>query len=475
MTEATDLSRAGGRVAIVGGGLAGMAAALALAENGCQVDLFEQHRRLGGRAASFRDSKTGEFVDHSIHVGMGCCTNFLDFVGRTGVDTCFDRHRRLNFVGPDGEICRFDSWRWLPAPLHLFPGFSRLRYLSLGERLSIGRCLTRLGRLDSESCRGLTAGQWLHDQEQTARAIERFWSVVLVSALGESIDRVALSMARKVFLDGFMRSASGYELVLPRVPLGEIFDIRAGTHLRKLGVDIHLKTPVRSIEMGEIRAEALVTADARRCEFDALVVAVPWTSIGRVFSPDQQQRLHADRSAEQIGSSAITAIHLWFDREIMPLAHAAFVGRTSDWIFRHGAPSASASGHRYQVVISASNELARQPREELLQKVLGDLQATWPKARAARLVHSRIVTERHAVFSITPELAEERPNVDSAIDNVYLAGDWTNTGWPATMEGAILSGYKAAAAILRKMGRPGSLPLPGLQPSWLARWVFRGE
>lgn len=475
MTDVTDLSRAGQRVAIVGGGLAGMAAALALAENGCQVDLFEQCRRLGGRVASFRDSETGEPVDHCMHVAMGCCTNFLDFIGRAGLKACFDRHRRLTFVGPGGEICTFDSWRWLPAPLHLFPGFARLRYLSLGERLSIGRCLTRLGQIDSQSCRGLTAGQWLRDQGQTARAIERFWSVVLVSALGESIDRVALSMARKVFLDGFMRSASGYEVVLPRVPLGEIFDVRVGTRLRELGVGIHLKDPVRSIEMGETRAETLVTADCRHCEFAALVVAVPWTSIGRVFSPDQQQRLYADRPAERIDSSAITAFHLWFDREIMPLAHAAFVGRTSDWIFRYGASSGSASGHRYQVVISASNELARRPREEQLQEVLGDLQSTWPEARAAKLVHSRIVTERHAVFSITPELAQERPKIDSAIDNVYLAGDWTNTGWPATMEGAILSGYKAAAAILRKTGKTVPLPVSGLQPSWLAKWLFRAE
>lgn len=452
-----------------------MAAALTLAENGCPVDLFEQRRRLGGRVASFRDTKTGETVDTCMHVSMGCCTNFLDFIGRAGVEEYFNRHRRLTFVGPSGEVCKFDSWRWLPAPLHLFPGFARLRYLTLRERLSIGRCLVRLGRLDPRNCVGTTAGQWLRDQGQTANSIERFWSVVLVSALGESTDRVALSMARKVFLDGFMRSASGYEVILPRIPLGEIFDAHVGSRLRELGVDIHLEAPVRSVEMSEARADALSTTDHHCHEFDAIVVALPWMTIGRLFSPDQQQRLHGAWTTEQIESSAITAVHLWYDREIMPFPHAAFVGRTSDWIFRHGASSGSASGHRYQVVISASNELARRPREELLREVLDDLESTWPESQSAKLLHSRIVTEKHAVFSATPELVQKRPNTVSALGNVYLAGDWTETGWPATMEGAVLSGYKAAGMILRERGRTLPLPAKESEPSWLAKRLFPAE
>ena len=422
-----------------------MAAALALAEDGCQVDLFEQKRRLGGRVGSFRDPKTGERVDYCMHVSMGCCTNFLDFIRRTGVEDCFDRHRRLTFIGPEGEICKFDSWRWLPAPLHLFPGFARLRYLTLRERLSIGRCLMRMGRLGPDDWRDKTAGGWLREQGQSERTIERFWSVVLVSALGDTVDRVALIMARKVFLDGFMRSANGYEVLLPKIPLGEIFDTRIRQRLQKLGVNVHLGSPVQSIEMTETRAEAIITADGERHRFDALVVAVPWTTIERLISPDHRLGLQADWAAEQIESSAITAVHVWFDRAITSLPHAAFVGRTADWLFLHD-DSGSSSSHHYQVVISASQQL-EMPREQLLGAVLEDLREVWPEARSAQLTHHRIVTEKDAVFSVTPDCLKCRPDCEPGVGNVYLAGDWTETGWPATMEGAILSGYRAAGSL----------------------------
>ena len=475
MSEVLD-SRQGGQVAIVGGGLAGMAAALVLAENGCQVDLFEQKHRLGGRAGSFRDPHTGELVHYSMHVAMGCCTNFLDFIRRAGVEDCFERHRRLTFLGPDGKICPFTSWPWLPAPMHLLPGFARLSYLSLRERLSIGGCLIKLGRLTAAECRDKTTGQWLRQQGQSEVSIDRFWSVVLVSALGETLDRTELSMARKVFLDGFLRSAHGYELLLPTRPLGEILDGRVASRLRELGVNVHLAAQVRSVELAADRATALVLAGGSRFSFDTLIVAVPWTTIGRVFSPQQRCRLHPDWTADRLQSSAITAVHLWFDREITPLPHAAFVGRTSHWIFRNcrseTASAHSRAGYRYQVVISASEQLADLPTAKLLDEVLGDLGDALPAARSAQLLHHRIVTERHAVFSVTPEGQRSRLQVETGIPNVYLAGDWTQSGWPATMEGAILSGYRAASMLLRERDGDLHLPVAEPKPSWLARILF---
>ncbi len=470
MTQAGEQGRAGRRVAVVGGGLAGMAAALALAENGCQVDLFEQKRRLGGRVGSFRDPKTGETVDQCMHVSMGCCTNFLDFIRRTGVEDCFDRHRQLTFIGPDGEICKFSSWPWLPAPLHLLPGFARLRYLTLRERLSLGRCLLQMGRLKSDDWRDKTAGQWLREQGQSQRVIDRFWSVVLVSALGETIERASLSMARKVFLDGFMRSTRGYEVLLPNTPLGEIFDSRVGQRLRETGVEIHLGARVRSIELTADRAEGLTTVDGERLSFDAIVLAVPWTTIGRVLLPAQRTMLHRDWKVDRIESAAITAVHLWFDREITPLPHAALVGRTSHWVFQR--PQSDNSPHYYQILISASDRLGDLPRDQLHDRVLAELRSVWPEAESASLVHHRIVTERSAVFSVTPEGQGSRPQGKTGLPNVYLAGDWTDTDWPATMEGAILSGYQAARGVLED--RHSSLPLPvkALPPSWLARCLF---
>ena len=426
-----------------------MAAALELAENGSQVELFEQKRRLGGRVGSFRDSKTGELVDYCMHVSMGCCTSFLDFIQRTGVEDCFARHRRLAFIGPDGEVCPFDSWRWLPAPLHLLPGFARLRYLTYRERLSVGRCLLRMGRLGPDDWRDKTAGQWLHEQGQTPRTIDRFWSVVLVSALGDTVDRVALSMARKVFVDGFMGSVDGYEVLLPTVPLGEIFDERVGRQLQELGVTIRLGTSVQSIEMAAKRAESLVTTDGRQHGFDALVVAVPWTTIERLIAPEQRGLLHADWKVNQIESSAITAVHLWFDREIMELPHAAFVGRGIDWVFRQGRSKTDPRGCHYQIVISASQRSGDLSKDALLAHVLSDLRSVFPEARSAELLHHRIITEPNAVFSVTPACLRHRCESVTGVSNVFLAGDWTATGWPATMEGAIRSGYEAARQVER--------------------------
>ena len=471
MSGTRELNRAGGRVAVIGGGLAGMAAALPLAEDGCQVDLFEQKHRLGGRVGSFHDPKTDGLVDFCMHVSMGCCTNFLDFIHRTGVEDCFERHRRLTFIGPDGEVCKFHSWRWLPAPLHLLPGFARLRYLAFGERLSIGRCLVRMGRLKPDDCGNKTAGPWLREQGQSERMIERFWSVVLVSALGDTVDRVALSMARKVFLDGFMRSADGYEVLLPRLPLGEIMDGRVRRRLRELGVSIHLGSRVQSIEVDADRAKSLTLSDGRHVVFDGLAVAVPWTTIERLVSPEQRVFLHPDWQVDRIDSSAITAVHLWFDHEITRLPHAAFVGRTSDWIFRHEASTGTASSHHYQVVISASQHL-EMPRERLLDAVLNDLRVIWPEARSARLVHHRIVKEKNALFSVSAKGLSSRLRSNTQLGNVCLAGDWTETGWPATMEGAIASGYRAAGMLVGRSGTDSPLPGKELQGSWLARWLF---
>ncbi|MHB8902946.1 MAG: hydroxysqualene dehydroxylase HpnE, partial [Thermoguttaceae bacterium] len=407
---------------------------------------------------------------------MGCCTNFLDFVRRTGVEDCFERHRRLTFVGPAGERCAFGSWRWLPAPLHLAPGFARMKYLSLGERLDIGRCLMRLGRLTPDTCRGQTSDQWLRGQGQSQTTIDLFWSTVLVSALGEIVERADLWMSRKVFVDGFLRAARGYELILPKIPLGQIVDGRVGGRLQELGVKLHLASTVRSLELPLEGPLGLVLAGGERFSFDALVLATAWTGIDRILSPEQQGRLVPGWAAHRLRGSAIAAVHLWFDRPITTLAHAAFAGRTSQWIFRHTSGPADsggpAGGHRYQVVISASDKLARLPKAELLEKVLWELGELFPSASSARLLHHRIVTEPGAVFSITPEAEGSRPATETGIPNVYLAGDWTGTGWPATMEGAILSGYRAAAMILRKSGREVGLPLDGLPPGWLARMLF---
>jgi len=180
------------RIAIVGGGLAGLAAAVALVERGCRVELFEARRKLGGRAGSFAERTSGESIDHCQHVAMGCCTNFLDFCSRAGLSELFKRYDTLHFFGPDGQRSDFRPAGWLPVPLHLAGALLNLSFLSLGDKLSLARTMLRLMNTPAtDRANGPTVLTWLKQQGQSAAAIERFWQVVLVSALGESLDRAA--------------------------------------------------------------------------------------------------------------------------------------------------------------------------------------------------------------------------------------------------------------------------------------------
>lgn len=473
-------------VAVVGGGLAGLAAAVALCERGFRVELFEAAKRLGGRAGSFRDGLSGEMVDACQHVAMGCYTNLADFLRRTGTSDCFRRRGELCFVGPDGRHYHVAAAPLVPAPFHLMPDFLRLGYLGFVDRLRIVRTLGRLATLPPGGERDDTAtvGPWLARQGEADRAQRRFWSVVLVSALGETLDRASLAAARKVFVDGFLASRRAYELELPRVALSEIFDRRVGQWLRARGVTVHRRLRVREIDGDADRARAVVLPDGSRRPFDAVVAAVPWRVVRALFAPAMLPSLPALAQVERIEPAPITAVHLWFDRPIPSPAEAVLVERTSQWIFRRNSkpkadrrPEAPQSGHYCQVVISASHELIGCPHEELVGRARADLAAIWPAARRARLLRWRVITHREAVFSVRPGVERLRPPQQTPIANVVLAGDWTATGWPATMEGAVRSGHLAAEAILRHRDPAARerVLVSDLPRNRLTRWLLGGK
>ncbi|HUY35411.1 MAG TPA: hydroxysqualene dehydroxylase HpnE [Pirellulales bacterium] len=462
---------------MVGGGLAGLAAAVRLAEAGLAVELIEARRQLGGRATSFYDPASGQWIDHCQHVSMGCCTNLADFCRRTQIAADFRRDRVLHFFAPDGRYHPLGGCRWLPAPLHLGPSFLRLGFLSLGERLAIARMLWRLAReAPGDDTSQPTIGQWLRAGGQSARTIERFWSVVLVSALGEDVERASLAAARKVFVDGFLSARSAYELEVPLVPLGELYGKRLEAWLAEHGVAVRLGAAVERVEGDSARVTAVVLADGARRETDAVVVAVPWRRVREVFGTEMLAVLPGLEGVERIEAAPITGVHLWFDREITPLPHAVLVGRLSQWVFNRGSRTTAdqepAPAHYYQVVISASRSCAPRDRDDVVREVVGDLAAVWPAAGAARLLRWRVVSEQAAVFSVRPGIEQHRPPQRTPIANLALAGDWTRTGWPATMEGAVRSGYLAAEVVLRSLGREEKLLFPDLPRAWLARLLL---
>jgi squalene-associated FAD-dependent desaturase len=462
-------------IGIVGGGLAGLAAATALAEEDVSIQLFEARRHLGGRAGSFRIDGNGPPVDHCQHVAMACCTNFLDFCRRTGVSGHFRREQQLHFFGPDQRRVDLRPPRWLPAPLHLAPFLSRLHYLTYRERWSVARALWRLARHRSqESESSPSMGQWLTAAGQSRQAQERFWNVVLVSALGESLDRASVAAARKVFVDGFMANRQAYQIDVPTLSLGELYDEHVARHLQSRDVTLHRETAVRQIQLTP-EALALELADGSRQCFDLLILAAPWRRVESLLAEDLHARLPEVHGWSEMPSSPITGVHLWFDRPLTDLTHAILVGHLSQWVFNHGGrPTGDKpqEGYYYQVVISASRDLPMLGREDLVSRIVDELRAIWPEATQASMLRSQVVTQRDAVFSYTPGLDRRRPAQGTTVPGLILAGDWTRTAWPATMEGAVRSGYLAAEAVLRRTGRPRRLLVADLPPSWLARLLF---
>jgi squalene-associated FAD-dependent desaturase len=406
---------------------------------------------------------------------MGCCTNFLDFCRRTAIDGLFDRHRTLHFFSSAGRRCDFRPSTWLPAPLHLVRPLLGLTYLSLTEKLGIARAMLRLARLNShDSSAGPTVLAWLQEQRQSPVAIERFWKVVLVSALAESLDRASLAAARKVFLDGFLAHRQAAQILVPQVSLHELYDQRVGGWLQDRGAILHFESLVDCVLGDPTRVSGLRLANGSERAFDFVVIAVPWNRVTRLMPPAISSVIDPASELANIPSAPISSVHLWFDRPLTDLPHAVLIERLSQWVFAH-RPATQTGEHYYQVVISASHDLAGRNRQEVIREVLADLAAVFPQAPAAQLLRSRLITEQHAVFSVRPGLDTIRQPQQTPIPNLLLAGDWTGTGWPATMEGAVRSGYLAAQAILTTLGRPEKIVVPDLPREWLTKWGMKDE
>lgn len=443
------------QVAIVGGGLAGLAAAVRLTQAGVPADVYESRQCLGGRAGSFLDPATDTWVDHCQHVGMGCCSQLIDLCSTIGQSEFFRRDTNLYFVGPTGETTRFSGTPWLPAPLHLTSAFLRLPYLNLRQKWRIAQNLRRLVSLpNSAETDELSAESWLSRHGEEARSLDLFWSVVAVSALSESLDHVSLAALRKVFRDGFLSSRTAYHVLIPQRPLGELSDAIAHW-LQQRGSRVFRGAMVERVAGDSQGVTGLRLRELNRPEdvlnYRQVILAVPWHRLRDLFDPSLAEELPALCQLDSFQSASIASVHLWWDRLLVDLPHAVLLERLSQWLFYHGEERSSLGEktHHYQVVVSASHRVAKSDKEKILQTVIDELRAVWPRAAEGRVVHQRLLVQPHAVFSPLPGLERIRPDQRTPVPGLYWAGDWTRTGWPATMEGAIRSGELAAAALLQ--------------------------
>ncbi|HKB42651.1 MAG TPA: hydroxysqualene dehydroxylase HpnE, partial [Gemmataceae bacterium] len=320
-------------VVIVGGGLAGLAAAVALAQRGFAVSLYESRGRLGGRASSFNDTASGQLVDTCQHVSMGCCTNLAHFCRTVGIAEHLRTQKTLHFMTPDRRVSRFRADP-LPAPLHLARSFARLHHLSFGDKGRIAwglACLRRAGDEDDPPFL-----PWLLRHGQTRRTIDRFWGLVLVSALNEVPERIGLRYARKVFVDGFLRHRRGFEVELPVVPLGRLYGAELQGWLDRHSVRVALGTAVRklSVEAGTVRDVELRDGGLVRAEW--YVSAVPFDRLLGLL-PEATAAGHAYFAGlRQLETSPITSVHVWYDRPVLSLPHVVLVDCVGQWVFNRG-------------------------------------------------------------------------------------------------------------------------------------------
>ncbi|MBM3753462.1 MAG: FAD-dependent oxidoreductase [Acidobacteria bacterium] len=431
-------------VAVIGGGLAGLAAAAALGGAGFKVELLEMRPFLGGRATSY-GLPDGEVIDNCQHVLLRCCVNLLDFYRRMGVSEKVRFFSEIPFIEPGGRVSVFKRGM-LPAPLHFTECFLGLPFLTLRDKLAIGRAfLAILRERDRADLESISMLDWLREKKQTQGAIDRFWRQVLVSAINEELDRMAASHGFQVFRLGFMATCDSYEMGVPDVPLGELYS--ADAWQRAGDVSIRFRAGVERLDIADGRVRAAMVGE-EPVEARAFVSAVPFERAGALIPGiDVSKFTH----------SSITGIHLWFDRPVTALENATLLDRTIQWFFNKDG------GTYLQLVVSASHSLVEMPRQEVIDLAVRELREFLPAAREAQVVKAHVVKEVRATYSAIPGLAPHRPSQKTGVENLFLAGDWTDSGWPATMEGAVRSGYKAAEFTAASLGRPAKFLLKDIK------------
>lgn len=507
-TSDNTSEQASPRTVIIGGGLAGIAAAVRLAGRGVPVTLLETRKRLGGRATSFVDPDNEELLDNCQHVLMGCCTNLIELYSKLDVSDLIEWHSKLYFGGPHNmgglfgnlggrSAGRNGSSHWvidefeaddLPAPMHMTNAMMQFRTLTLGEKAAIGRgmlAMMRLGREGRAKMADITFLDWLKEQNQPDGAIQKFWAVVIISALNELPELCSAAYALQVFQEGFLANEQAYVMGLSRVPLVKLYD-PARIAIENAGGQVILGAGAdRLMYDGQTRRITGVGLnDGRVIEADTFISAVPFDRLGKLSNDASLARFDVRlRRLDRFTTSPILGIHLWFESaagKVMDIPHVILMDSPLQWIFNKGFETGEDNGHAVQHlhgVISACHDWVDQPADAIMAMVKKEVARVLPGARDAELVHARVVKEKRATFSVRPGIDRIRPPASPddvngpAIENLFLCGDWCDTGWPATMEGAVRSGNLAAAGVLKQHGDATVVLAPDLAASPLYQFV----
>ncbi len=461
-------------VTVIGGGLAGLSTACALAQSGYSVRLLERRPYVGGRASSYEHPGTGEVIDNCQHILLGCCTNLIGLYRQLGVADQVRWFDSMTFLEPGGKRSLLHPSS-LPAPLHNSPSFLAASALSFADKVAIARgMLAFLRRVPEDD--GENFAHWLTRHGQTQRAIARFWNPVLVSALNEDLDRVSVHYAGMVFRTSFMQSPQAGGMGIPTIPLSELYG-HAVEFIASHGGEVKLRASVDGLFYDAASQRWQLDTEVGSIETDAVVLALSFEAMQKLLPalPSTKDGSEKDllHELEHFEHSPITGIHLWFDRRITDLEHAVLLDTTIQWMYNKSLLQperrADDSGSYLELVVSASKSLVGKSRQEIIDLALQELALFFPEVRKATLLKATVVKEVRATFSVTPGLDAYRPGPVTAWPRLFLAGDWTATGWPSTMEGAVRSGHLAAEALTRAAGKPKLFLLPDLPATGFMR------
>ncbi len=469
------------QVIVIGGGLAGLSGAVALADAGLRVDLYERRPILGGRASSFIHPSSGEQVDNCQHVLLGCCVNLVDFYTRLGVADLIAFHETIPFIDESNRVSVIGPSR-LPPPLHLLPSFLRLKSLGFADKLSIVRTVAGMVRHVMRNRKSDTVDvpapvsmkAWLKAHGASDRAVEAFWKPFLISALNDELDDIDADYGIRTAVRAFLINRRGYEVGLPAVPLGDLYT-PCIEYIERRGGRVVLDQGVQDISSHGGRVTSITLQDGSSVEAETYLSGLPFDALGRLL-PERYATHPFFSILNGLTVSPITAVHVWFDRPVTHLDYAAVIGRKIQWIFNQSIrdPDAFASGNPgtyLGLVVSASDEWMKLPRQQIIDQAMDELRSLLPAVRKAELIKAVVVKEGRATFAPRPGCDALRPGPSCPLSNFFIAGDWVQTGWPATMESAVRSGYQAAEVLLGSLGEPARILKPELPVEGLMRWV----
>jgi squalene-associated FAD-dependent desaturase len=451
-------------IVVVGGGLAGLSAAIACADAGNKVTLYEGRSRLGGATWSFE--RNGLLFDNGQHVFLRCCGAYRRFLERLGTADRAPLQRRLAIPvlrpDPRGGEPRV-AWlrrNALPAPFHLLGSLVRDRHLSLADRARIGRAVLALRRLrlDDPGLDSETFGSFLSRHGQSRQAIDSFWNLVALPTVNLGSDEASLALGARVFRTGLLDRADAADVGWARVPLNALHADPAWALLQRLGVEIHLRSKVEAIDLapaGGPPAATGVLVGGEHVDADAVILAVPHRAAAGLLP---EGGLVSSARLEALGASPIVNVHVVYDRRVSEYPIAAGVDTPVQYVFDKTVASGHdpADGQVLAVSISCADAEHGERPEVLVERYTEALGALFPRARSAKVVDAVVSREHEATFRGVPGTARLRPGPETGIGGLFLAGAWTDTGWPATMEGAVRSGSRAAVHALRavSMQRP---------------------